>query len=197
MSAEREFVYKTLVENLQYPTAPIAECMFDINCSNYQLYDELAEYNAFKFGDYSLNLDKRITYKFNHLPAENKELEKHGLVSVIDTKSDLIRCLYFKQVFLYFGNPGYHKNLQDQGYKLYTKIIDYSFDNEENPTTRRTMFANEILKLQRFSNPSRLQKSLNKTTHHNMQNLMRIIDSEISPTVYTRLNTLQKFRKLL
>ena len=71
MSVEREFVYKTLVENLQYPAAKTADCMFDINCSNYQLYDELAKHNAFKFGDYTLDLDKRITYKFKYLPLGN------------------------------------------------------------------------------------------------------------------------------
>jgi hypothetical protein len=197
MSVERTFVYKTLVENLQYPAAPEATCMFDINCNNYQLYDELAKHNAFEFGDYKLHLEPRITYKFQHLPIENKELEKSGLFTIINTYEDLLNCLYFKRPFLYFGNAGYHSNLQSQGYSLYTKVIDYSFDCETNPTKRRSQFIDQVLKLKRFSNPKMLQKSLESTAHKNMRNLMRTVNKEIDPVVYPRLNTLQKFRKLL
>ena len=197
MSAEREFVYKTLVEQLQYPAAKTADCMFDINCSNYQLYDELAKHNAFEFGDYTLDLDKRITYTFKYLPLQNRTQTKQGLFAIINNEYDLLNCIYFKRPFLYFGNEMFHKKLTDQGYSLYTKIIDYSFDQEINPTKRRNMFVDQILKLNRFGNPQMLQKSLEKTAHQNMQNLMRIIDKENNPTLYPRLNTLQKFRKLL
>jgi len=197
MSVEREFVYKTLVENLQYPAAKTADCMFDINCSNYQLYDELAKHNAFKFGDYTLDLDKRITYKFKYLPLQNKPQEKQGLFAIINSEQDLLNCIYFKRPFLYFGNENFHEKLTKQGYRLYTKIIDYTFDKEINPTTRRNMFVDQILQLNRFSNPQVLQKSLEKTAHQNMQNLMRTIDKEKNPDTYPKLNTLQKFRKLL
>lgn len=199
MIVETNFVYDKLVKKLQYPQAPIPNTMFEINSNNHQLIDKLAEYNAYEFGDYALTLNKRITYECKHIPAQDKPLEATGLFVIVTDYMSLLDAIYFERPFLYFGDAGFSADLQSQGYKLYNKIIDYSFDSETNITKRMQMFIDQILTLNRYTNPIVLMKSLNKERIHNRKWLFQLIDADnkINTPTHLTLNTLQKFKKLL
>lgn len=63
--------------------------------------------------------------------------------------------LYFGKLFLVNGARHFHRILENLGFKLYTEIFDYAFDEEEDLEKRTDMLTHNIFRL-RNKSPSQL-----------------------------------------
>lgn len=204
-----------------------------------QFIDKLAEHDLLKNNYYSWNLWENqmvnSKYKFNYFDGNVKELDSpireknsqdyysipkefnYSLFSVICETSlseifyteKLWHAIYHKRPFLVYGAQNYHHTLKNLGFKLFDNIIDYSFDKDHRTHIRLDGMANELKKLQAYSESlKKLKKQLDPIIEHNFQHMLHLLDRTVLPEHHYKwnqckyqnilqINTLQKVRKLM
>lgn len=93
--------------------------------------------------------------------------------------------IYFGKLFLVNGAKHFHRALENLGFKLYTEIFDYSFDNEDDLEKRVDQLTHNIFKL-RNKTPYELRAMYNDVLpkiEYNKQHLRQLAISfhEIPP----------------
>jgi hypothetical protein len=107
--------------------------------------------------------------------------------------------LFFNKPFIVAGCVGYHKILQEMGFKLYDELFDYSFDSEPDILTRYEMIA-ENLKRHVGKSPKELKQlydSVFEKCMYNKRIVLRLAtDSSLIPEIYTTLVQYQEQNNL-
>jgi hypothetical protein len=85
-----------------------------------------------------------------------------------------VRPLLLKKPFAVLGAHGFHKYLTTLGFKLYTEIIDYSFDDVEDLETRTELFVRNMLEVSKIKDFSTVYKDLLPKIEHNYSRLMEL-----------------------
>lgn len=87
-------------------------------------------------------------------------------------------CILKKQPFIILGCKGIHQHLTQFGFKLYTELFDYSFDNEENLETRCESIAENIKRIIGIDY-NQAREQMNDTIEFNYNRAMEIIDNKL------------------
>lgn len=94
-----------------------------------------------------------------------------------------VKPLLFKKPFILFGAMNIHKHLVNLGFKLYDEVIDYSFDDIDDPYLRAEMFTKNIHKILEMDSKELYELLLPKIIY-NFHNAIRIIiDRSMIPEV--------------
>lgn len=78
------------------------------------------------------NLEKKLTTSFVHVVSETLATSYRPFVT-----EKFLYSVVTRGLFLAFGQPGWHTHLERYyGFKKYTKLFDYKFDDIQNPVER-------------------------------------------------------------
>lgn len=154
--------FKYFLTSLNYNGHPHRMLMIDLMAKN-----NLIENNAITW--HNIKCAGHETYTFRYFKEQVLQLTNNfgpdwdnppdqyyeSFVQLISESSDKISCFSEKTVmallcfkpFLIAGPRGIHKKLQDLGFKLYTELFDYSFDNEIEEEKRYQMIMNNFKNL--------------------------------------------------
>lgn len=92
------------------------------------------------------NLEKPITHSFLHLVSESLATSGYPFVTEKFLYSVITRGL-----FLAWAQPGWHRHLEQHwGFRRYTKIFDYAFDEVQDPVQRLVALMDMIAKFARL-----------------------------------------------
>lgn len=104
--------------------------------------------------------------------------------------------LFFGKLFLVNGARHFHKSLENLGFKLYTEIFDYSFDDEFDLEKRTDMLTHNVFRL-RNKTPSELRSMYNEVLpkiEYNKKHLKQMVLSlQEIPNLYTEIWNDYKF----
>ena len=102
------------------------------------------------------------------------------------TEKTITPILYLKP-FLILGSKGFHSFLKILGFKLFEELIDYSFDSEDDESTRVEMFCKEIAKINALSSQEILvyQQLFKDRLTHNKENTYRLYYNKMWAPRYT------------
>jgi hypothetical protein len=90
---------------------------------NYDKHDHLSNIQ---------NLESRLTESFLHLVSETLPTSYYPFVT-----EKFLYSVVTRGLFLAYAQPGWHAHLEAYfGFKNYTKLFDYQFDNIQNPVER-------------------------------------------------------------
>lgn len=78
------------------------------------------------------NLEHKLTESFLHIVSETMATSYYPFVT-----EKFLYSVVTRGLFLTYAQPGWHAHLEKYyGFKLYTKLFDYRFDNIQNPVER-------------------------------------------------------------
>jgi len=93
------------------------------------------------------NLENKLTQSFLHIVSETIPTSYYPFVT-----EKFLYSIVTRGLFLAYAQPGWHKFMTEYfGFKLYTNIFDYSFDDIDNPVKRLIKLIEMVSK---FSNLS-------------------------------------------
>jgi len=138
------------------------------------------------------------TWDQYHVPREFHK----GLVHVINestiNKLDISEktwlAIIHKKPFILSGIKGIHQVLTDLGFKNYTDLFDYEFDNYDDYDARLESIGSQLAKL-KGKNYQKLYNSQLPIIEHNYNRLMEIFTNNIGvpETLYDYIGTLEYF----
>jgi hypothetical protein len=107
---------------------------FFINVDRQDFYNSINSFGHVRF-DHTrniYNLENKLTESFLHVVSETMATSYYPFVTEKFLYSVITRGL-----FLAYAQPGWHEHLEKYyGFRKYTKLFDYRFDNIENPVER-------------------------------------------------------------
>jgi hypothetical protein len=104
-------------------------------------------HNRYKHGENVKHLESRLTQSFLHIASETMATSYYPFVSEKHLFSVVTRGL-----FLTYGQPGWHRHVETYyGFKPYTKLFDYRFDQISNPIERLIELLTMVSKFSRLS----------------------------------------------
>ena len=93
------------------------------------------------------NLENKLTESFVHLVSETMGTSCYPFVT-----EKFLYSIVTRGLFLSYAQPGWHKQIEKYyGFKLYTKLFDYSFDLIDNPVKRLVELITMISKFSKLS----------------------------------------------
>lgn len=120
----------------------------DDEYKNFYMSKYSFEYNKYNILHNLLFLHNKIQKSFIHLVTETIAVSYYPWVT-----EKFVYPIIAKSFWLAYAQPGYHAYLEKYyKFKKYSRIFDYSFDNEKNPVKRLVKLINEIEKYRKFSN---------------------------------------------
>ena len=115
------------------------------------------------------------------IPAEFKnssiQLITETSADVIILSEKLVPALIYNKPFIVSGAKGYHSVLEKLGFRLYTEIFNYEFDNVDDTGLRFEMIAAELNKLRKYSN-SEIVDLCKQTTIFNKKRFIELMESD-------------------
>lgn len=179
--------------------------------------DLLHKHNADKIGKYTWNkLTKDFLgdqYKFSHWeekiitgndgycepsnfhrPEELyhdsfMEIVLESAVHIIFITEKTLKPLAWGKPFLVYAGPGFHGYLKELGFKLYTEIFDYSFDNIENDVKRAEAIITQINTLHNTRSYNDMYTQLKSKIEYNQKHLVKLHKD----VAFNRLNHISKW----
>lgn len=89
-------------------------------------------YDKFRHGSNIYNLESKLTESFLNIVSETIPLTNYPIIT-----EKFLYSVVTRGLFLTYGPPGWHTFLEkNHGFKNFTKIFDYSFDQIHNPVER-------------------------------------------------------------
>jgi hypothetical protein len=93
------------------------------------------------------NLESKLTESFIHIVAETMATSYHPFVT-----EKFLYSVVTRGLFLTYGQPGWHEHLEKYyGFKRYTNLFDYRFDNIQNPVERLVEMMSMISKFSKLN----------------------------------------------
>lgn len=92
-----------------------------------------------------------------------------------------IKPLVFKKPFAVMGAVGFHKHLQNLGFKLYDEIIDYSFDDIEDLELRAKLYVENIKRISELKDFDSVYNTLIPKLEHNYDLCFKLVNSSEIP----------------
>jgi hypothetical protein len=90
------------------------------------------DYVRFRHSENIYNLEDRLRKSFVHVVSETMATSYYPYIT-----EKFLYSVVTKGLFVAYGQPGWHEHLvKNYGFKLYTKLFDYSFDDIQNPVKR-------------------------------------------------------------
>lgn len=123
--------------------------------------------DSYTKGDFSTNWDLPSNAYFDSL--FEIVLETH--IDTIFISEKTWKPIVFGKPFLVYGRQGFHRRLEDIGFKLFHHTIDYDFDDMIDPDKRILMMMEQLQKL-RLLNYEDILKKIEPVVKYN-QNLAR------------------------
>jgi len=97
--------------------------------------------NGYENGFTSWNFDLEFMTSFMHCVTESDCGEYTGITEKTATP------IFAKRPFLVLGSVGFHSELENLGFKLYTELFDYSFDVVDDIEQRTQMYTDNIIQI--------------------------------------------------
>lgn len=105
------------------------------------------KYERFAHASNIYTLEHKLTQSFVHLVSETLATSYHPFVT-----EKFLYSIVTRGLFLSYAQPGWHKQIEKYyGFKLYTKLFDYSFDLIDNPVKRLVELITMISKFSKLS----------------------------------------------
>jgi len=93
------------------------------------------------------NLENKLTKSFLHIVSETKATSYYPFVT-----EKFLYSIVTRGLFLAYAQPGWHDHVEKYyGFKRYTKLFDYRFDNIQNPVERLVELMCMISKFSKLS----------------------------------------------
>lgn len=131
----------------------------------------------FKFKYWKEELIIADTYKNTENPFSKPEQQYFESVFDLVLESTIETCFYTEKTykplilgkpFIIYGKQNINSNLKGLGFKLYTEVVNYDFDNIEDDTQRAEALAIELVRLSKYSYQEILNK-MQETVKYNKE----------------------------
>lgn len=104
-------------------------------------------HNRYGHNNNIYTLEDKLTQSFLHIVSETQATSYYPFVT-----EKFLYSVVTRGLFLAYAQPGWHSHVEKYyGFKRYTKLFDYSFDNIENPVERLVELMSMILKFSLLS----------------------------------------------
>lgn len=100
--------------------------------------------------------------------------------------------IMIQKPFIVFGAPGFHKKLEKMGIELYTEIIDYSFDEEEDVEKRLDLIIEQLVHLQYKDWNMLLSKIKHKLISNQQKCIDIIVNQQNVPRIVNHIDLYQE-----
>ena len=107
---------------------------FFISDNSEDFFRSISSFGHLRFSHWKniYKLEEKLTQSFLHLISETSATSYHPFVT-----EKFLYSIVTRGLFLAYAPPGWHQHLEEQfGFKRYTTLFDYRFDQIQNPVER-------------------------------------------------------------
>lgn len=151
---------------------------------NRELYELMYTFDFTQIKIKENNLEEKSDVDTNYYSLHSSYLNS-AFQLVTETSDDIIflteKTFYpilTKKPFIIFGAPYTNKVLEKFGFKLYTDVFDYSFDEVLNTEERAKLISKEVHRVCKEYSPTALYDKLQVTAEHNYKTALDILNNK-------------------